>query len=254
MTADYEKLKRRQLNAIKHGVFSSTATLPGEDEAEYAVLIEAFCKEWNPEGPTETDAVFTSTNCVWRKRRIREFIAKKVRLRPLDFDHPAFEPDLMLATVKVLLQLDPKHLENFIEENAFIRKHLESKFPKNICDTLDPADLAKKSNINDLEELFARRRPPEPAPSRELRSVDVLGEDIFKQELAMEERLDAMIDRAVKRLVQAKAMKQMLASPALKGHAQQRKRISASNGAEPHPPCPRHTWRTLQLATLSRAN
>jgi hypothetical protein len=39
-------------------------------------------------------------------------------------------------------------------------------------------------------------------------------------------RLNAMIDRAVKRLVQAKAMKQMLASPSLNGQAQQPKRIS----------------------------
>jgi hypothetical protein len=34
--------------------------------------------------------------------------------------------------------------------------------------------------------------------------------DLFKQELALDERLDAMIDRAVKRLIQTKAMKQML--------------------------------------------
>lgn len=37
-----------------------------------------------------------------------------------------------------------------------------------------------------------------------------LSSDLFEQELALEERLDAMVDRAVKRLVQAKAMKQML--------------------------------------------
>jgi len=70
-----------------------------------------------------------------------------------------------------------------------------------------------------------------------MRSADILGKDIFKLELAMEERLDAMIDRAVKRLVQAKAMKQMLASPSLDGQldgqAQQPKRLLASNRAEP---------------------
>jgi hypothetical protein len=63
---------------------------------------------------------------------------------------------------------------------------------------------------------------------RELHRADVVGEDLFKQELAMEERLDGMIDRALKRLVQAKAMKQMLASPSLNGGAQQPKRISSS--------------------------
>jgi hypothetical protein len=41
-------------------------------------------------------------------------------------------------------------------------------------------------------------------------SAAILSPDVFKHELAAEERIDAMIDRAVKRLVQAKAMKQML--------------------------------------------
>ena len=37
-----------------------------------------------------------------------------------------------------------------------------------------------------------------------------VSDDLFKSQLALEERLDAMIDRAVKRLIQTKAMKQML--------------------------------------------
>jgi hypothetical protein len=41
-----------------------------------------------------------------------------------------------------------------------------------------------------------------------------------------------MIDRAVKRLVQAKAMKQIMASPSLNGQAQQAKGISSSKQAE----------------------
>ena len=74
--------------------------------------------------------------------------------------------------------------------------------------------------------------------------ADIPSEDLFQKELAMEERLDAAIDRAVKRLVRAKAMKQMLASPSLNrqlnGKAQQPKRISASNRAEPQPSTPDH--------------
>ena len=41
-------------------------------------------------------------------------------------------------------------------------------------------------------------------------SAATLSNDLFKQELALDERLDAIIDRAVKRLIQTKAMKQML--------------------------------------------
>ena len=241
MTADYEsKLKRKYLNAVKHGAFSSMAILPGEDPDEYHALAEAFCNEWNPEGATEIDAIYTLTNCVWRKRRIRQYITKKVELRPLDPDHPAFDPDLMLEIFNETLQLNPKYLERLIEAIPALRQQLEKKFSKNIRDLLEPAELAKKFNSDDMKVLLERGRPLEPRGFRELRRADILGEDLFKQELAMEERLDAMIDRAVKRLVQAKAMKQMLASPSLNGQAQQPKRISASNRAEPQPPAQDH--------------
>ena len=236
MTTDYEKLKRKHLNAIKHGVFSSMAILPGEDLDEYGALVEAFGSEWSPEGPTEVDALYTLINCVWRKRRIRKFIAERVELRSLDPDHPAFDPDLMLGPLNVAFQqLDPEQLEKLINENPAIRKHLEKKFPKHQRDLLEPADLAKKFTKNDIKELFGRGRAPVPPGLRELHRADVVGEDLFKQELAMEERLDGMIDRALKRLLQAKGMKQMLASPSLNGQAQQPKRISNSNGAQAQP-------------------
>jgi hypothetical protein len=73
-----------------------------------------------------------------------------------------------------------------------------------------------------------------------MRSADILGEDLIKQELAMEERLDAMIDRAVKGLAQAKAIKQMLASPSLNGQSQSPKRIQASKAAEQQPETREH--------------
>lgn len=43
-----------------------------------------------------------------------------------------------------------------------------------------------------------------------MRSAASFTDDLFNRELVLDERLDAMIDRAVKRLVQTKAMKQAL--------------------------------------------
>jgi hypothetical protein len=43
-----------------------------------------------------------------------------------------------------------------------------------------------------------------------LQSSATLSQEFFKHELALDERLDAMIDRAIKRLVHTKAMKQMM--------------------------------------------
>jgi len=42
------------------------------------------------------------------------------------------------------------------------------------------------------------------------RSAATFSDDVFNQEIALDQRIDAMIDRAVKRLIQIKAMKQML--------------------------------------------
>jgi hypothetical protein len=39
---------------------------------------------------------------------------------------------------------------------------------------------------------------------------EIFWNDLFRNELSLDERLDAMIDRAVKRLIQMKAVKQML--------------------------------------------
>ena len=56
--------------------------------------------------------------------------------------------------------------------------------------------------------------------------------DLFKQELALDERLDAMIDRAVKRLIQMKAMKQMLGQTSGDKVTGQQKRIEFENSEE----------------------
>jgi hypothetical protein len=52
-------------------------------------------------------------------------------------------------------------------------------------------------------------------------SAKVHTPEVVDHELAVDERIDAMIDRAVKRLVQTKAMKQMLVSTSPRsGHDQ----------------------------------
>ena len=52
---------------------------------------------------------------------------------------------------------------------------------------------------------------PEIATSTYLiQSAASLSGDSFKEELALDERLDAMIDQSIKRLIQIKAMKPML--------------------------------------------
>jgi hypothetical protein len=187
------------------------------------------------------DAVFTIINCIWRKRRIQKFIAGKVGMRELDPHHSGFDKDTFLFAYELTKTVDPQFVERWVAAcpDAF-RQHFAAEYPKATLDLVEPAELAKKLRAQ-LDELLKRPPGPEPTPNMRLvKSADILGEDLFKQELMMEERLDAMIDRAVKRLVQAKAVKQMLASPSLNGQDQKPKRIRIPKQAEGPPQAREH--------------
>jgi hypothetical protein len=52
-------------NAQKHGVFSESPTIPGEDPREFQELHSALIDEWQPAGPSEEDAVFSLADLMW---------------------------------------------------------------------------------------------------------------------------------------------------------------------------------------------
>ncbi len=58
------------LNALKHGLRSQLTVIPGENEAEFRALFEAFAEEAAPESARDLAAVRKATACEWRLRRI----------------------------------------------------------------------------------------------------------------------------------------------------------------------------------------
>src|SRR2546430_16404204 len=78
-------------NALKHGVFTSVAILPGEDTREFAALLFSLIEEWEPMGPTENDAVVTIANGMWRKARLQKFLRSKILECKFDASHPAYD-------------------------------------------------------------------------------------------------------------------------------------------------------------------
>lgn len=60
-----------QFNALQHGVLSKHTVLPGEDRAEYELLLDAVVEEYAPDGPTEEHLTEEIAGVIWRKRRLR---------------------------------------------------------------------------------------------------------------------------------------------------------------------------------------
>jgi hypothetical protein len=64
-------------NAITHGAYAKDLLLPNESREQFELLHQDLIEEWNPTGTLENDTVLTLAKCIWQKRRIEGFIAKR---------------------------------------------------------------------------------------------------------------------------------------------------------------------------------
>jgi hypothetical protein len=202
--------KWRHPNAYKHGVFASMAIVPGEDPREFEELHSAVVEEWTPAGATEQDAVLTIAKGVWLKRRVQKFFQAQLFKCVLDPKHPLFDEAFSLARLAFLMERTPetafqKYASSSLRSDKI--NYLNQKFPRSdFKSTLEWAQAI----INEICALVAETNFEADHELALFHPSVAVSDDLFKSQLALDERLDVMIDRAVKRLIQTKAMKQML--------------------------------------------
>ena len=203
-------------NALKHGVFAATAIIPGEDRQEFEHLHTSLIQEWQPDGPTEEDAVLDIAKSLWRKRRVQKLLEIQLLRNSFDLNHPAYDEELALEVFAgVVARAPEKAFEEWTRAlrpekvSQLLEKCPRAKFKTTVewaaavvdeinsqlVETVDPADMRQILQINRLSS-----------------STYLLRDDLLEQEINLDGHLSAIIDRAVKRLVQTKAMKQMLAA------------------------------------------
>jgi hypothetical protein len=236
--------QRKRPNALKHGIFAGNPTIPGEDVREFADLYAELIVEWQPSGPTEADAVYSLADLMWRKRRAQKMLRAKLIASTYDPGSPAFDERRGLNFFISCLRSEP---ETAFERPASVLlradsiSHLTRKFPRsNYQSTSEWAEAV----IAEIKSVLLPAACPslEPAEPGEgdlpepLRTM-VVGASILRKkeledELNLRERLEAMIDRKVKHLIQLKAMKQMLRQTAAARDDQQPKRITARKGLQ----------------------
>jgi hypothetical protein len=218
---------RTPLHAVKHGAFAKTAILPGEDPIEFEELHSALIEEWAPVGPTEEDAVLSIAKGVWRKRRLQKFHHAEIEMCRYNPEHPLYDEGrglrIVLDTMETeldLLESRPDAFELVIRiaikiAPSYLGTRLEQLCPREKFESVSDWFAMLRVIISGL--LRERERSGEDPDLLLHRSSKVHTPDVVDHELAVDERIDAMIDRAVKRLVQTKAMKQMLVSTSPRG-------------------------------------
>lgn len=193
--------RERPANALKHGAFSRTVIFPGESRAEFQALHDALIREWDPQGPLEQDAILTIAKYLFRKTRLGIFRraeeGRAIFGSVFDKETP-LERDVEMLKISGVESERLEVAQKFFRENADKLKELEQQMA-------DYARAVGQQRRDILEDALADGDLYDLAEMKELATVEG-----YMRLVELEARLDTMIDKAFKRLVQLKAMKETL--------------------------------------------
>jgi len=200
------KAMSRKKNALKHGANAQEVMLWSEQYEDYEALRTGAYEEWFPDGLTEEFEVKTLIQLLWRRRRLDRYeqISTQKRLTQIRKDN---EESRHIENLRAFAS--EFNRANTVEQvNALLSplsplysNTIRSRWP--LEDGEDPGKWGSKIASG----LSAWKVPARHEEADEfLAAIDVA---VFDQNLDRIERLDAMIDRTIKRLVQIKTMKQM---------------------------------------------
>jgi hypothetical protein len=165
--------------ALKHGAYSATTILPGEDSTAFKKLYRDLLAEFSPEGILERDAVDTLARLLWRKQNLVTFLVAELARE----HRHAIQSERIAAALAEkdrlsFLPVVPAALEPH-ERQAAIRA-AEAQARKELGEAYDLVEVGETGTVERL-----------------------------LRDLAMEERLDAMIDKCLKRLLFLKGLKSL---------------------------------------------
>lgn len=172
------QIKKRH-PALKHAGFSAARILPGESAAEFEELHRELIAELTPNGALENEIVATMAHLLWRRKNLATFrIAERAQQRMTQIRH-AIVPGMDFGV--------PKSDKSDDFDKTFTEKW----------------HAGESQARDELGELYGLVEMGEEA------TIDRLLRD-----LAVEERLDAMIDKCLKRLLFVRGLKSISNAPA----------------------------------------
>ena len=164
----------RKPNALRHGVYSRAAVLPGEDQAAFDRLHRGLIAEYSPSGVHEFDIIQTMANLMWRKQNL-ETVHKAALLRGR----------LLKAVNEISAARFPAQ--------ATIMTHPQSQ---------EILELAKAQLCEEFGDVSAL-----------LEAGEAAGFASLNERLNLEERLDGLIYKCVRGLMAARGAKSVLGAP-----------------------------------------
>ena len=179
------KSHRKLAPSLKHAGYSTTTILPGEDPAAFEELRQSVVDELVPVGPLEEDRVETIARLLWRKKNLMTLqIAEDARETQTAIENAP--QDMYAVTKDGLVPVSAAEIEKS-------RQDLEQQARDKLGWKYEFVELGDKVSVEGL-----------------------------KQNLDVEERLDARIGQCLKQLLFLRGLKSVIASSISPSHPERR--------------------------------
>ena len=197
-------------NAITHGAYAKDLILPGESLREFNLKHRNLIEEWEPVGTLEEDTVLTLAKCLWQKSRADRFYLQELLWAQQHPDEELVNNAIWRA--EVLGEIQTVEELNRITDQfpPPFKEWLERGVPRaNFKDEKSWLESFKSQILDKLVQL--RLVIIFEIESDEFRAAKAAKvRDLIAKKIALDEKLDACIDKAIKRLAQLKTFKQLV--------------------------------------------
>lgn len=184
--------------ALKHAGYSSISVLPGENKAEFDKLHQDLVVELAANGALEADIVATIAHLLWRKQNLKTFrISALARGRRDQIRNETIPRDVVEYDFPMLGSVREKKVDPAEREAA--TRVAEAQIRTELADTLE---LMGVGDIATVEHLM--------------------------NDLEVQDRLDSLIDRCLKRLLFVRGLKSISTSSSTAPEVPRNKRLAAA--------------------------
>jgi hypothetical protein len=165
--------------ALKHGAYAKATLLPGEDPDEFKKLHEGLIAEFRPNGRMEEETIASIARLMWRRQNLPHFEIAQLS---------QYMADVIRKVVSLEPITDKEDKEFLGKVGGLIEPHLYPQMRK----WVRPGRELEDGEVHELLKVAALNR--------------------LMKELDVEERLDAMIERLIKRLLFVRGLKSVTSS------------------------------------------
>lgn len=188
--------------AFKHGGYAATTVLPGESVAEFEKLHRDLIADFTADGALEEDIVADLAGRLWRKQNLATFRTAKVARQNCDEilrrefsrnENQCYAPHLTEEDVRSMAK-EAREWYGYSEDEE-LRKEAELAEREK---AIRAADEIARNELGDLYALATM--------------ADKVTVACLMKDLALEERLDAAVDKCLRRLLLVKGFKSISVS------------------------------------------